>query len=258
MKYLRVNLAIWWMFMSTTFRAAFHLGKDIEVNLRCVKNHLWKIAGQLCKETEKLVRGQTQNRWHEHEKFPSFSIFHCHSLRLLRPCTLGKMGDDPVESWNRQIQWYPENNFSKIWIELMDNLWNSSGRFSQESLQWVSSKRLNRWWENYSVNRRTSKAGSSSRQCLTTLCRIQKEMNESCENNSKTIEQFARRFPRSHWSFLGPGSEKKWNGTYDQKTDGSWDRKLPITCGWISQDQVIRYSVGPVPWRDENQEAKEV
>ena len=48
---------------------------------------------------------------------------------------------------------------SKNWIELMDNLWNSSGRFPQDSLQCESSIRFNRWWENYSVNQRTSQAG---------------------------------------------------------------------------------------------------
>ena len=33
----------------------------------------------------------------------------------------------------------------------------------------------------------------------------------------------------------GPGSEKMWYGTYDQKTDGAWDRtadkKLPNFAG---------------------------
>ena len=40
-----------------------------------------------------------------------------------------------------------------------------------------------------------------------------------CVNNSKTIEEYAERFPRGHWSFLGPGSEKKWYGTYGCKPD---------------------------------------
>ena len=40
MKDLNVNLATWGMFMNTTLRAAVHLGKDYEVNLRYVKNHL--------------------------------------------------------------------------------------------------------------------------------------------------------------------------------------------------------------------------
>ena len=29
---------------------------------------------------------------------------------------------------------------------------------------------------------------------------------------------------RGHWSFLEPGSEKKWYGTYTDKPDGSWDQ----------------------------------
>ena len=60
MKDLDVNLAIWRMFMNATLRAAVHLGKDYEANLRYVKNHLWKTAGQLFRETEKLVSGQTE------------------------------------------------------------------------------------------------------------------------------------------------------------------------------------------------------
>ena len=47
---------------------------------------------------------------------------------------------------------------------------------------------------------------------------------ERCEHNSQMIANCARRFPRSHWSFVGPGSEKKWYGTYNEKPDGSWDR----------------------------------
>ena len=47
---------------------------------------------------------------------------------------------------------------------------------------------------------------------------------ERCEYNSQTVAECARTFPRGHWSFLGPGSEKKWYGTYTDKPDGSWDR----------------------------------
>ena len=52
----------------------------------------------------------------------------------------------------------------------------------------------------------------------------EKANDELCEDNSKTVKECAERFPRGHWSFLGPGSEKKWYGTYDCKPDGSWDR----------------------------------
>ena len=37
---------------------------------------------------------------------------------------------------------------------------------------------------------------------------------EKCVQNSIKVAKYARRFPCGRWSFLGPGSEKKWYGTY--------------------------------------------
>ena len=56
---------------------------------------------------------------------------------------------------------------------------------------------------------------------------------ELCVNNSKTIQEYAERFPLDHRSFPRPGSEKKWYGTYDNKPDGSWNRtaeKMLMNC----------------------------
>ena len=99
------------------------------------------------------------------------------------------MGDNIVESWKKQID---NEKFSEL-NRIDGQLWNSSGRFSHDSLQWESSMRFKRWWENYSVNLSTSKAGTSSCQCLTTLYEMQKEM-------------------------------MNLYGTYDSKPDGSWNR----------------------------------
>ena len=94
----------------------------------------------------------------------------------------------------------------------MDNLWSSSGRFSQDSLHWESSIRFNRW--------------------------DSKRKNEICENSSKTVQKYARRFPGGHWSFVGPGAEKKWYGTYDTEPDGSWDRNAEsMTLNFAQTEQ---------------------
>ena len=42
--------------------------------------------------------------------------------------------------------------------------------------------------------------------------------------NSATGTNYARKFLPGRWSFLGPGSEKKWYGTYSDKPDGEWDK----------------------------------
>ena len=51
-----------------------------------------------------------------------------------------------------------------------------------------------------------------------------KRNKEQCEHKSLTVADYARKFPRGHWSFLGPGSEEKWDGTYTDNPDRSWDR----------------------------------
>ena len=52
-----------------------------------------------------------------------------------------------------------------------------------------------------------------------------KEMMNYVRIIQRQIKEYAGRFLRGHWSFLGrPGSEKKWYGTYDSKPDGYWNR----------------------------------
>ena len=36
---------------------------------------------------------------------------------------------------------------------------------------------------------------------------------ETCVSNSDQVKNHAKRFSRGHWTFLGPGDEKKWYGT---------------------------------------------
>ena len=134
---------------------------------------------------------------------------------------LGKMGDNPVESWKKQIQWNSGDNYfselNRIEGQLMEFGWEIFPGFSTVGI-------LNQIQQMMGELQCEPQAGSSSSQCLTTLYGIQKEMMNLHENNSKTIRKYAERFPRSHWSFPGPGSEKKWYATYDCNPDGSWNR----------------------------------
>ena len=90
-----------------------------------MKNYLWKTSGQLFEETKKLISGQTETtgislinfldlRW------ASTSLFHSRAYQYATAkvyvlsdsmLCLGKMGDNPVESWKKQIQWYSDNNY---------------------------------------------------------------------------------------------------------------------------------------------------
>ena len=47
---------------------------------------------------------------------------------------------------------------------------------------------------------------------------------QECESDANFASIYARRFSLGRWSFLGPGSEKKWYSTYDSKPQKEWDR----------------------------------
>ena len=47
---------------------------------------------------------------------------------------------------------------------------------------------------------------------------------QECELCANFVSIYARRFSPGRWSFLGPGSEKKWYPTCDSKPQGEWDR----------------------------------
>ena len=71
----------------------------------------------------------------------------------------------------------------------------------------------------------------------------EKRNTERCEYNSKTIADYARKFPRGRWSFLAPGSEKKWYGELTQINPTDPGTKLQNKRCWISQNPVTRYFV---------------
>ena len=77
---------------------------------------------------------------------------------------------------------------------------------------------------------------------------------ETCETNSVTVANYAHRFPLGRWSFLGPGSEKKWSRNPRQQT---WWR-LGENC-WRHDAPLCRKRSPCVssPWKEENLEATE-
>ena len=233
-----VNLAIWGQFKNATLQAAVFLGQDYDANLRYVKHTRWETAGQLFRETEKLVRGQTETSGistidFQDSRWMSTSLLHSRAYQYSTAkayvfsdsvLCLGKMGDDPIESWKSKIQWNSENNYfrelNRIDGQPMEFEWKIfPGLTSMGILKEIQlmMRELQCEPENF-----TGRIIFMS--MFNDIVWDQKGNNEICENNSKTIQKYARRFPRGHLSFLGSGSEKKWYGTYDHKPDGSWDR----------------------------------
>ena len=60
-----------------------------------------------------------------------------------------------------------------------------------------------------------------------------KDNKKECESNARLVSfLYARRFGAGQWSFLGPGSEKKWYSISEDSPQGEWDKmaeKMMVT-----------------------------
>ena len=51
-----------------------------------------------------------------------------------------------------------------------------------------------------------------------------KDNEEDCLANARLVSLFTRRFGTGQWSFIGPGSEKKWYSIKEDSPQGIWDK----------------------------------
>ena len=51
-----------------------------------------------------------------------------------------------------------------------------------------------------------------------------KDNEKECESSAQLVSLYAKRFSPGQWSFLGPGSEKKWYSTHEYNPQVEWDR----------------------------------
>ena len=75
-----------------------------------------------------------------------------------------------------------------------------------------------------------------------------KENKQECESSAQLVSIYAKRFSPGRWSFLGPGSEKKWYSTLECKPQGEWDRVAELMMFQFGESKhpVFR-STSPLP-----------
>ena len=55
------------------------------------------------------------------------------------------------------------------------------------------------------------------------ISRDKKDNEEECLANAKVVSTFAKKFGFGQWSFIGPGSEKKWYSMEENSPKGIWN-----------------------------------
>ena len=51
-----------------------------------------------------------------------------------------------------------------------------------------------------------------------------KDNEKECESNAQLVSLYAKRFGTGQWSFIGPGSVKKWYSISEDSPQGEWDK----------------------------------
>ena len=143
---------------------------------------------------------------------------------------LGKVNQNPTSNavWEEKLSWFKNSpqyrTLDTIDGESMEFEWNIFPGFT--TLQLINK-----------VHEFMTKMGDPSqfkgRIISMTSCGDLKNNERECIANATLVSLFAKRFPAGRWSFLGPGSEKKWYSTYIDRPQGEWDR--------IAESMMIRF-----------------
>ena len=126
-----------------------------------------------------------------------------------------------------RLKWFKSSPEYRALDRMMVSQWNSSGISSQEftTLQLC-----------HKVQELLSKMSDPSEfngriifmSMFNDISWGSEDNEQECKANAYLVSICARRFPPGRWSFLGPGSEKKWYSTYIDRPQGEWDRAAEL------------------------------
>ena len=138
---------------------------------------------------------------------------------------LGKMNQNPQSNtvWEDKLTWFKSSpqyrTLDTIDGEPMDLEWNIFPGFTTLQL----CNKVQDFISKMSVEPEEFTGRIIFMSMVNDISWGSQDNEQECELNAKLVSIYARRFSPGRWSFLGPGSEKKWYSTYDSKPQGEWD-----------------------------------
>ena len=231
--------------MSSTVEASVFMGKNYSDNLHPIKiqgnfhfeadvRHIWKVDGGTIRWDFGCVSNQVGK--FSIEKYLWSMVMKKSSVSRMQRFMYFQILCYVLERWIRtqhQIlfgkkSWVGSkiHHNTELWTQLTENRWNSSGIFSQDSPHCGSATKSNKSESSWTkwATQVNSKDELSSCRCSMTSYGELKDNEQECIANATLVSVFAKRFPAGRWSFLGPGSKKKWYSTHGSRPQGEWDR----------------------------------
>ena len=156
---------------------------------------------------------------------------------------LGTLSDKPVEAWKDRIKWFVETSYLKdldrIDGEPMEFEWKIFPGFTTLGILTEIQKMMTE----SKCEPEQFKGRIILMSSYNDIVRGERGNEENRFTNSVKITESVRKFPQGRWSFLGPGSEKKWHGTHAHKAGRRmgqdcwrhdarlcWERTSCISC----------------------------
>ena len=149
------------------------------------------------------------------------------SLRILRFCAVPWK-----DEWEPTIKHCMRNKIGvvqkfttiqELWTQLTESRWNSSGTSSKDSPNCSSATKFKSLLSRLSVTPEKFTGRIIFMSMFNDISWGSKD-NKKCESNAQHVSLFEKRFGAGQWSFLEPGSEKKWCSISEDSPQGEWDR----------------------------------
>ena len=227
--------------MSVTLESAVFMGKNYVNNCHSITNTKDLTLKQMFDIFAKLVSEQDEKYGVETIDWETFSwkylslIGDERVINLQRTkfyifsdsvMCLGKIHENSNQTMHGKTDWdgsktCPEyRNFDRIDGEPMEFEWNIFPGYNTLQLsQEVKSLllRLDETRENFTGR-------SIFMSMFNDISWGSKDNKKECESNAQRVSLFAKGFGAGQWSFLGPGSEKKWYSISEESPQGEWDK----------------------------------
>ena len=241
---------IWGMFMASTLQASVFMGKNYLENLHSITNtknltmkEMFDISEKLITEQSDEIYGVNTLNWCDSawkhlsliggEEVVSLSRAKVYVFSDSVLC-FGKMNENPQSNiaWEDRLMWFKSSAeyraLDRIDGEPIEFKWNIFPEFTTLQLCY----KVQEFISKLSKQPEDFTGRSIFMSMFNDISWRSKENKQECESSAQLVSIHAKRLSPGRWSFLGPGSEKKWYSISEDSPQGEWDKmaeKMMVT-----------------------------
>ena len=230
---------IWRMFMAATMNAVTLMGKNVSTLQNFIKNYEDLTLKQMFDVTAQLVNNQEEihgldkihwekNSWKRLSLIGDETVINLQSTKVYvfsdSVLCLGRILQHPDsnEAWKNRIAGIQSGrsyrDYDGINGESTEFEWNIFPGFT--TLQLCG--KINDLLSDLGQTPETFTERILFMSMFNDISCDRKDNKDECLRNAESVKVFARRFGIGQWSFVGPGSEKKWYSA-ENSPQGVWD-----------------------------------